>query len=101
MENPNKYSGKYIGYLISIEGSALMWNDDIEVIKKQWCFGMAIFESNGLTNKKLKEVFPELPERGVLLEYLTENLPFVFQEGTIIDKIQPKREVIIEKLKKE
>lgn len=93
-----KHSGKYIGYLTSIEGSVLIWSDDIEVIKKQWCFGMAIFESNGLTNEKIKEVFPVLQERGVLLEYLTENLQFVFQQGTIIGKIQPKREVIIEKL---
>jgi hypothetical protein len=92
-----KQSGKYIGYLTSIEGSSFIWDDDIDVIKNKWCFGMAIFESNGLDFAKLKEVFPEPPERGVVLDYLIENLQVVFQSGTIMGKIQPTREVIIEK----
>jgi hypothetical protein len=92
-------SGKYIGYLTAIEGSNIIWSDDIEFIKKQWCFGMAIFESGGLNVEKLKEAFPAPPERGVILEYFSENLNVVFQSGNLIGKINPKREVLIEKNK--
>ena len=100
MENiEKKRSGKYIGYLTSLEGSTFIWDDDIEVIKKQWCFGKAIFESNGLDFVKLKELFPTPPERGVILDYLIENLQCVYQDGALIGKIQPKREVLVEKNK--
>jgi hypothetical protein len=91
------HEGKYIGYLASLEGSNLIWSDDIEFIKKQWCFGMAIFESNGLDMTKLKEAFPEPPERGVILDYLSENLQVVHQNGVIIGKLKQQREVLTEK----
>ena len=96
----NKNSGKYIGYYTAIEGSTILWNDDIEELKKHWCFGYAIFESNGLIGEDIKALFSKPPERGVILDYFIENLPFVLQEGTMIGKTQPKRVVIIEKTKK-
>lgn len=90
---------KYLGYLTSIEGSGLMWSDDIETIKGQWCFGLAIFETNGLTKEKLKTIFPTAPERGVILQYFSENLKFVYQVGTIIGLDHPIRKVLTEKNK--
>ena len=95
MEN----SGKYIGYLTSLESSTVIWSDDIEFIKKQWCFGMAIFESNGIDREKLKELFPEKPERGVVLDYLSENFNLVYQSGILVGRIITKREVLIEKFR--
>lgn len=92
-------SSKYVGYLTSIEGSWLIWNDDIEIIKEQWCFGLAIFETNGLTKEKLKDIFPILPERGIILQYFSENLKFVYQVGTIIGLDHPVRKVLSEKNK--
>lgn len=89
-------ASKYVGYLTSIEGSGLMWSDDIEAIKGQWCFGLAIFETNGLTQEKLKDIFPTPPERGVILQYFSENLKFVYQVGTIIGLENPIRKVLIE-----
>lgn len=91
-------SGKYIGYVVSIEGSTLIWNDNIENIQQEWSMGMAIFESKGLNKIKLKEIFPEPPERGVILDYLIENLPFVHQSGLLIGKINPTRAVLTEKI---
>jgi len=95
----NKQSGKFIGYLTTFEGSGIVWADNVEEIKTEWCTGMAIFESNGLDVKKLKEAFPEPPERGVVLDYLSENLIFVHQEGVIVGKLKQKRETLIEKTK--
>ncbi len=93
----NMKSGKYIAYLTSIEGSSIIWSDDLEEIKKEWCMGRAIFESNGIDSIKLKEIFPTPPERGVILDYFSENLPLVLQEGALMGKINPKREVLMEK----
>jgi len=99
MSKEKSLSGKYIGYLTTIEGSNLFWSDDIEEIKKEWCFGMAIFETNGLDYVKLKEIFPEPPGRGVILDYLIENLKVAHQDGVLMGKINPKRETLIEKIK--
>lgn len=93
----NQNSGKYIGYLTSIEGSAIVWADDIDEIKSEWCFGMTIFESDGLDSSKLKEIFPQPPERGIILDYFKENLNCVFRDGHIIGEIITKRSVITEK----
>lgn len=92
-------SGKYVGYLSFIEGCNIVWSDNIDDIKNQWCFGMAIFESNGIDIFNLKEVFPNPPERVILLDYFAENLKLVFQTGQIIGKQIQIRKVLTEKNK--
>ena len=99
MSKEKSFSGKYIGYLTTIESSNIIWSDDIEEIKKEWYFGIAIFENDGIDYDKLKKIFPEPPGRGVILDYLIENLKVVHQDGVLISKINPKRETLIEKTK--
>lgn len=91
-------SGKYIAYYTSLEGSTIKWSDSLPELQAEWCFGMAIFESNGFTREKLKEIFPEPPERGVILDYFTENFKLAFQQGALIGKIITTREVLTEKI---
>ena len=79
--------GKYIGYLSTLEGSTVVWSDDIEEIKSQWCCGSSIFESNGIDAVKLKSIFPEPPHRGVILDYLKNNLKLVCRDGIMIGEL--------------
>jgi hypothetical protein len=80
-------SGKYIGYLTTLESSAILWSDNIEDIKKEWSFGTTIFESNGVDAIKLKEIFPEPPKRGMILDYLKNNHVCVYRDGQIIGEL--------------
>lgn len=79
--------GKYIGYLTTLEGSTVVWSDNIEEIKSQWCFGLSIFESDGLDAVKLKTIFPIPPHRGVILDYLKNNLKLVCRDGIMIGEL--------------
>lgn len=74
-------TGKYIGYYKSLEGSAIGFSDIIEVIKGQWCIGMAIFDNDGLTKEKLTELFPDHPPQGTILSYLEKNYTEIYREG--------------------
>ena len=83
----NKEKGKYIGYLTTLESSTIVWSDDIDEIKGIWCFGSSIFESNGIDSIKLKEIFPEPPHRGVILDYFKNNLKLVCRDGVMIGEL--------------
>lgn len=76
--------GRYVGYFTSLESSGIGFSDDLDILKGQWCFGMAIFEANGLTKSKIKELFPYKPERPTVLNYLKANNILVHREGNII-----------------
>ena len=83
-----------------IEGSSIVWSDDIEFIKKEWCLSMAIFESDGIDSKKILEIFPNRVELGSVLNYFIENLKVAYQDGHLIHLAIPTRQIIIEKNKK-
>lgn len=100
MSTINKEQGKYIGYMTSLESSTIVWAENIEDIKAEWSFGVAIFESNGITKTELKKAFPEPPERGVILEYLKDNLKCVYRTGAIIGEQDVTRKVHVEKMNK-
>lgn len=74
-------TGKYIGYYKSMEGSAIGFSDIMEVVKGQWCFGMVVFENNGLTMVRLKELFPDQPAQGVILTYLEHEYKQIYRHG--------------------
>lgn len=95
----NLQSGKYIGYFTSLESSVILFADTIKELKDEWCFGMAIFETEGLNAVKLKEAFPQPPERGEILTYLKENYNCVHREGSLIGEKFPTRNVLVEKNK--
>jgi hypothetical protein len=76
--------GKYVGYLTSIEGSRIIFSDDIDYIKDHWCFGKEIFETAGLTEDQLKEIIHPPVERGVVYNYFKSNLKSVFTDGTLM-----------------
>ncbi len=80
----NNETGKYIGYFTSLEGSAIAFSDDIEELKGVWCFGMKIFQNTDMSKTKLTELFPNKPEIGVVLFYLSENFQEVNDEGVLI-----------------
>ncbi len=80
----NNETGKYIGYFTSIEGSAIGFSDSIEELKGVWCFGLKIFQNTDMSKTKLAELFPNKPERGVVLYYLSENFQEVGSDGTLI-----------------
>lgn len=94
----NYESGKYIIYQCSIDSSLVFFGDTMEECTKDWCIGRLIFESNGVTKTDLlKDFHNERNEN--LLEHLIENFNCVFQEGVLVRRIPPTREVLIEKLK--
>ena len=82
-----KKEGKYIGYLTTLEGSTIVWSDDINEIKSLWCFGSSIFESNNIDAVKLKSIFPEPPHRGVIFDYFKNNLKLVCHDGIMIGEL--------------
>ncbi len=82
-----------------VEGSSIVWSDDIQNIKKHWCLSMAIFESNGVDYEKILETFPNRVELGGVLNYFIENLKIVHQEGHLIYLSIPTRQVLTEKNK--
>jgi hypothetical protein len=83
----NKENGKYIGYLTTLEGSTVVWSDDIEEIKSLWCVGSSVFESSGIDVVKLKSIFPTPPHRGVILDYFKNNLKLVCRDGIMIGEL--------------
>jgi len=78
---------KYVGYLQSLESSGILFSDDIEKIKGEWCFGMKIFEADGLNNDTLKILFPDKPERGTVLKWLEENKVEVYSSGNMVQTV--------------
>lgn len=77
-------TGKYVGYLTSLEGSCVIFSDDLDFIKGHWCFGMEIFETNGLTEKDLLEAVKPPVERGVVYNYFKKNLKSLYKDGNLI-----------------
>lgn len=83
----NKENGKYIGYLTTLEGSTVVWSDDIEELKNIWCFGCSVFESNDVDSIRLKELLPVPPHRGVILDYLKNNHKLVCKDGFMVGEL--------------
>jgi len=73
----------YTAYYMSLESSAVRISDDLEELKKPWCFGMAIFETPGLTEQALQAQFPnpDQVKRGAILKWLEQNYKEVHREG--------------------
>jgi hypothetical protein len=81
-EAQQKNAGKYVAYMATFDGSTVAFADDIDLLKDCWCFRMEIFEGNGLTAEKLKELFPDKPPMGTIHQYLKENYVSVYKMGS-------------------
>lgn len=73
-ETLKKTSGKYVCYLLSVDGSALGWSDDLEELRALWStLGKAIFYSEGLTAEQLRKMLPQPARVGSALLFLWKN----------------------------
>lgn len=73
-----RHTGRYIAYASALGEGGVWWSNDLEELKYIWSFTTDIFESAGLTYRRLKKVFPEPPPQGTVLHYLKANLTHVY-----------------------
>jgi hypothetical protein len=71
----------YIGYFQSLDSSGILFSNNLQFLKDQWCFGMKIFEADDLTEVSLTLLFPDKPAMGTILKWLEENKKEVYSDG--------------------
>jgi hypothetical protein len=76
----------YTAYYRTLEASRIKISDNLDELKKEWCFGMVIFETPGLTYEQLKNKFPDPPEIGVVLKWLRDMYEEVHKSGSLVDE---------------
>jgi hypothetical protein len=79
--------GKYIGYFQVLEGSGILFSDDLDKLAGTWCFCYKIFETEGLTMSDIETIFPDKPQLGVVLEWLEQNKKEVKSYGEILHRV--------------
>lgn len=81
--------GKYIGYFQSLEGSCIIFSDDLNYLSKGvWSFGHKIFETDGLSMDDIEKMYPEpRPALGTVLDWLEKNKKEIESTGNILHRI--------------
>ncbi len=73
----------YTAYYRTLDATSIKIGEDLQKLKDEWCFGMAIFETPGLTSHQLQKIFPDKPGMGTILNWLRENYKEVYKDGPI------------------
>ncbi|MBI2591374.1 MAG: hypothetical protein HYW34_01725 [Candidatus Brennerbacteria bacterium] len=85
----------YAGYYTTLDSCWIKISYDLEILKREWCFGMVIFEAPGLTYDELQKRFPNNPDRYDIFNWLKENYQEIHRDGVPEDGVNNKFDAFI------